>query len=188
SRTRTVMYTLQQGKPVRDWLEEEFADLASKATADMAAEGHDPAQLVLERALDMRYLGQSYELTVPDTHRDVAAAFHQAHERRYGYQRPESDVQIVTLRLKSTVPARPLLLEEMRAERRTGTADPVGEKPVWFGDRFWQTALYQRRELQPVQTLDGPAVIFQYDATIVVPPGWRGELDSFANILLTYEA
>ena len=168
-----------------------FAPLLTRARAEMAAEGHDPAALTLRHSLDARYVGQSHELTIAHTPGDgpaeVAAAFHAAHAARFGYARPAAAVEIVTARLAAVAPAAPLALPR----RAPGGPDPaaasLGHKPVWFGGGFAPTALYDRDRLRPGNVVTGPAVVYQYDATTIIPPGWTARVDAASNLLISRE-
>lgn len=170
-------------------IEDDFSPLVARAGREMAAEGHEREQLSFQRSLDMRYAGQSHELTVSyagsTRQGDVAELLHAAHERRYGFRQEEAPVEIVNVRLRAKAPAtRPQLPQETP---QPGDASDLafGRRPVWFGSQAVSTALYQRRDLKPGHTFGGPAVVFQYDTTTVVPPDWRAEIDPFGNLLLS---
>lgn len=185
--SQTVMRSLtgeQDG--TADWLRAAFAPLAERARAEMAAEGHDPAAVTLRHSLDMRYVGQSHELTVPITLEapTPAARFHAQHEARYGYQRLEAPVEIVTLRLAAVAPVTPPQLAPLPLRAADAGAAIIGEKQVWFDRRPQPTTLYERGRLQPGNRFTGPAVIFQYDTTTVVPPAWEAAVDTYGNFHL----
>ncbi|RME72830.1 MAG: hydantoinase/oxoprolinase family protein, partial [Chloroflexi bacterium] len=94
---RTVMCS--GDTPYRD-LAGQIAGLEQQALADLAAEGLPAEQIHLERLVDMRYRGQSYELTIP-LRAGFAADFHDAHRQTYGYARPDAAVEVVNLRLRA---------------------------------------------------------------------------------------
>ncbi len=169
-------------------LEALVAALSERVWAVLQAEGIARPQI--QASLDMRYQGQSYELTVPlalpVTGEGVAqavAAFHQLHAQRYGYAMPQEPVQAVTVRVRGVGPgARPSFPRE---EEGSSDASPafLGRKPVWFQAQGpTETACYQRERLRPGNRLEGPAVIFQFDTTMVVPPGWRVRVDGWRNL------
>jgi N-methylhydantoinase A len=184
--SQTVMRQIDEDEATLvQWLTENFRPMAERAMIEMATEGHDPASTFLQRSLDMRYIGQSHELTVPFQENDVGRAFHMAHAKRYGYQRAQAQTEIVTLRLSATAAVRPpRLYKEVR-----GTADAreavVGEKAVWFGEKTVPTMLYERSKLRPGHQFGGPAVVFQYDTTTVIPPGWAVDVDDYGNLILS---
>jgi N-methylhydantoinase A len=161
-----------------------FAPLEDRARREMAAEGHALTALQLRRALDMRYVGQSHELTValaPDDSGPLADRFHAAHEQRYGY-RQAAGVEVVTLRLVAEAPVTPPSLPELQPGPPKPAAALLGHRPVWFAGRTYATALYDRDRLRAEQRFAGPAVVVQYDTTTVIPPDWHAAVDRFGNL------
>ncbi len=170
------------------WLGQQATPLAARAIAEMAAEGYAESALTLSYRLDMRYKGQSHELTVPwaSGESDVTALFHAAHEQRYGYRLPEGELmEVVTLRVTAVAPVDPPQIPQDPPGDADASAAVVGHKPVWFKQQPQPTALYDRAKLYPGHRFDGPAVVFQYDTTIVIPPGWETAVDPFHNLVLT---
>lgn len=158
--------------------------LIVQAQADLAAEGIAPGQMALQGALDLRYRGQSYELTVPFSD-DPLAGFHAAHAQRYGYARPERAVEAVTLRLEATgLVAKPNFTPEAVVPN-DGTAALLGTCSVWSGGADRPARLYERARLRPGASFPGPALICQYDSTTWVPDGWQVAVDGYRNMLLT---
>jgi N-methylhydantoinase A len=175
---------------IGDWSGRVFADLEERARSEMMAEGH--SAITMQYALDMRYKGQSHELTIPldrppitDYRLPIADQFHVAHQSRYGYHQPDAAVEIVTIRLTAVAPVTPPLLPQYPMTEPDASAALVGEKEVWFNQQPVLTRLYDRAKLRPGHQFPGPAVIFQYDTTIVVPPAWGTAVDGYGNLLLT---
>jgi N-methylhydantoinase A len=166
-------------------LAESFGRLEAEARAQLAAEGFSGDAVSIERSADCRYQGQSFELTVPVTPGPaLEEAFGREHERTYGHRAgPDEPVEIVSLR----VVGRGL---GDRARVVSGTAPPRGASPapsvrrVYFGPQAgWQTTpILSRADLATPR--EGPAVIEEYDATCVVPPGARAQLDASGNIVM----
>lgn len=174
---------------------EVYARLAEQVQAVLVQEGFESP--LIGAALDLRYQGQSYELTIPlalpITGERVAAAiaaFHQAHAQRYGYAMPEEAVTAVTLRVSGRGPgAQPQL-----PRHPLGNADPsaayLGNRPVWFvagaTDQVGATSTptYDRACLLAGNELQGPALILQYDTTVVLIPGWVARVDALGNLWL----
>ncbi|WP_159592436.1 hydantoinase/oxoprolinase family protein [Chelativorans xinjiangense] len=154
-----------------------------------------PERLVsrkFERWAEMRYVGQSFQVDVrlPDAaveERDIAAmhdAFHQEHERIYSHADRSAPVEFVDLRLR----VRGAMSIPEPASARTAASGGAGKgaRPMRFqGRSFPEAPVYQRSRLSPDQTLQGPAVIEQSDATIVVPPGFVARAGAFGTILMT---
>ncbi len=164
-----------------------FAPLEARAYDDLRKEGIQPQQMVLERALDMRYVGQSHEITVPQP-ADGAwlGAFHTAHERLYGHRHDEEPVQVVNARLRAVGRSPKPIFELLPEEGTDASAACVGEGLVWFGPREPQrTLLYERERLLAGNVIIGPAILFQLDATTVLAPGWQAVVDRWGNLLLS---
>lgn len=162
--------------------------LQERAVVEMAGEGFTATKLALHTSLDMRYLGQSHELTIPAGADGLLLdeKFHLAHERRYGYARRESLVEVVTVRVTAVAPAVPPVIPAQPLENADPMPAWLGEKPVWFGQRPLPTKMFDRDKLRPGNRFTGPAVIFQYDTTNVIPPGWQVTVDAYKNILASY--
>jgi len=167
------------------------AELEASVRAVLKNEGVDNP--LIDAALDMRYQGQSYELTAPLTLpldarsiESATAAFHSAHEQRYGYAMPGETVEAVTLRVRASGPgARP---ELPRSPLGSTDATParMGVKPVWFTAAAPdETEFFDRVKLRPGHRFHGPAIVLQFDSTVVIPPGWAARVDEYSNLWLT---
>jgi N-methylhydantoinase A len=158
-----------------------FEPLLRQADADLAAEGFARGQTVIETALDVRYAGQSYEITVPAAEH-YRAEFDARHERRYGYANPQRPIEVVNLRVTATgITAKPPL--PRLAFTRTPMADPRRIGEAQFGGRRLATAFYRWEDLPPGSIGDGPAVVAGGQATAVLPPRTRFRIDDFGNLI-----
>jgi len=181
---RTVMLPSEAAQARVDAV---FSELEQQGRADLAREGFSSEQVAVERLLDLRYLGQSYELVVPYTDKvtGAVASFHTAHERRFGYHNPLEHVQVVSVRLKAhSRPTRPVLARQ--AGEKQAIVTPAAVQPVIFTTNSTiaqDTAVYKREALLPGMTFKGPAIVTQYDTTTVLPPGWLAEVDAFGHII-----
>jgi N-methylhydantoinase A len=182
----TVMLPAAGADPER--LAAVFAPLEERARAEMAANGYDGIEV--RRGLDARYAGQSHELSVAyrpgEAAAEIAAAFHAAHAARYGYARPEAAVEIVTARLAAVAPITPPALPYRASGGGDASAALVGRRPVWFAGGPVETALYDRDRLRPRNTFSGPAIVYQYDTTTLIPPGWNAIVDGHDNLVLRW--
>jgi len=175
-----------------------FRDIEAKAASELAEEGLDPTAAVFERDLDMRYAGQGYELRVPlgglwrETldHKALAAArlrFDEVHERIHGHAAKEKGVEVVSYRLRVRVSV-PKYKPQALPERPPAAppADAVkGTRRVFFSAaKDIETTIYHRDRLDVGVTFGGPAIVEQFDATTVVPPGWHAVVDRHGNLIL----
>jgi N-methylhydantoinase A len=163
-------------------LEKRFARMERASRTELQQEGFPSQSARAERRLDLRFAGQSYELSVPFK-RDFRRLFDQQHLRAYGYSHVARRIEIVNLRLRLVIrtPKPRLHVHQIRA------AAPVKmkSKPVWFDGRFRATPVYDRERLAAGARLRGPAVIVEYSSTTVVPPDFRCEVDKYLNLILT---
>jgi len=168
-----------------------FAEMEAQATDQLNREGFSGQAANLDRRVDMRYLRQAYELTVPLTEASfspeavpqLVGRFHDMHRRAYGYARHEEPVEIVNLRL---VALGKLPGFKLQTRESADDAQPTSfaNRTVYFEGRPLQTAIYQRDTLEPGQVVPGPAIIEQLDSTVVVTPTFAAECDPYGNLVL----
>lgn len=161
-----------------------FAPLAERGAADLAAEGFTPDEIVIERSLDMRYQGQSFEIVTP-FEEDFIERFEALHERAYGYRNPGRGTEIVNIRLRAR--GRPETPEfEHAAELTPRMPDEavLGETETVFDGRRQQTTILDRERLLPGNEISGPAILVELSSTLVIPPFARGRVDAYGNLLL----
>jgi N-methylhydantoinase A len=157
--------------------------LKEQGLREMKDEGMAEESVTTEASLDMRYLGQSYELRVPFG-RDFVSRFHELHRRSYGYANPARETEIVTVRLrvKGEVERPPL------PEVEGGSADPgaacVGERRIFLEDGWVMAPVFAREALRAANRVDGPALVVEMSATTLIAPGWEGRVDERGNLLL----
>jgi N-methylhydantoinase A len=169
--------TLDPSQLAAAW--EALAEGARKDLREFAAEPQ------LDRLADLRYQGQSYELTVSgDTPAALAEAFHLAHQRRYGHREDDEPVEVVNVRLVATVPGQlPDVIEPEPPE-----TDPhSGYRDVLL-DGAWVRADVLNRDLMGRGSeAQAPAVVEFAEATCLIRPGWIGIIDSVGTLILTRE-
>ncbi|HKH77344.1 MAG TPA: hydantoinase/oxoprolinase family protein [Rubrobacteraceae bacterium] len=136
------------------------------------------------RRADLRYSGQSFELTVeaekPFEVEKLKECFHAAHERRYGYRMEGEAVELVNLRLTATVPVEKPKLEERRREGGTERGRREGN----FGGEWVEAPVLDREQMGRGSGVKGPAIVEFKESTCVVNPGWRGVVDNVGTLVL----
>ena len=141
-------------------------------------------------SVDMRFVGQNFELTVPfdgepfDPARaaTLRADFYTAHDRAYGFALEDEPIEIVSMRVRLTG----LLPKPTLPELEPGDPGaPVAERRVAFASADWHaTPVYRRADLARDQTLDGPAIVEQMDSTVLLFPDDTGHVDAWGNLVI----
>jgi N-methylhydantoinase A len=191
-------YVVTHLSPVADKLEgvldRQFADLIRGAHAELASEGIEEKRHDLFLALDMRYIGEQFSVSVPIDGRGAGwlaattTAFHALHERLYGFGVPDEPVEVVNIRLRA-------IGRLHRGEHGTGArggeparrAAPVATRLVGFGpgkDELYQVPVYARETLVSGTRFAGPAIVEQSDSTLLVPPRRSVRADAYGNLLI----
>ncbi len=153
-------------------------EMTQRARAQLAREGIPDAAMRFQALLDLRYAGQSYELTLPFSE-DPTAAFHEAHRQQYGHALPRREVEVVNLRLQAIgLVDKPLL--EAEPEDAETAAPLLHERDG--------IAHYERDSLLPGMRIEGPALLLQLDSTVWVAPAWTARVDPWRNVLLEHNA
>jgi len=169
-------------------LDEQFARLERDAREELRRDHFSPELARVERRLDVRYVGQAYELPVPFTP-DFSKRFHREHEKAYGYAHAGRPIEVVNLRVRLTIPtAKPAGPARRMGSPGKSSRALVKKRPVWFGSRFLTTPLFDRERLAPGARLRGPAVVVEYSSTTVVPPDFVLNADRYSNLVLSQHA
>ncbi len=162
-------------KPAKeDEMEEEFDGMAKKALESIKM-----SDVKIFKAVDLRYKGQSYEITVPWLGvEESERIFHERHEALYGF-RLDDDVEFVNLRVTAigfVDKPKPVGKEVEEHEPK-----PEYSREVFFGDWF-ETPVFKREMLKPGAVIEGQAIVESYDTVIVIPPDFRAFVDGWGNV------
>ena len=181
--SQTVM--IQEKDMDKEALGRRFQTLEERGVLDLLDEGVQQEHVLLERYLDMRYKGQSYEILVPFDG-DYIERFHELHENKYGYRNPHKDVEMVNVRLRARgVPDKPEFHSADLAGETPPTEAFLGEGNVVFYLEEVKAKILSREKLRPGNLVPGPAIVAEYSSTIVIPPFAQGRVDPYGNLLLT---
>ena len=165
-------------------LEDMFIPLVTKGRDEICREGIEPNNVIVEKFLDMRYIGQSYEIMVPFTP-NYEDSFHARHEKNYGYCSRGKKMEIVNIRLRVRgTPEKPAITPESMSDK---TPDPRafgGKRSVIFDGVARDTELIHREHLRHGNRFKGPAIILEYTSTIVMPPDTSAQVDPFGNLII----
>jgi N-methylhydantoinase A len=172
-----------------------FAEMEAQASADLAEEGFEKDRIRINRAFDLRYAGQGYELTVSVGNirdaADIAAIrnlFDAEHELMFGHKAAGESVEIVSYRVQAVGLVPPV--NAKRYEPAGGTLEDasLGRRPVRFDGKDVDCAVYQRERLDVGLSFAGPTIVEQFDCTTVILPGQLVRVDEFKNLIVTEAA
>ena len=176
-------------------VETAYGELKAQGKATLAQEGVRPEDMGVVHQVDVRYVGQSYELTLPLRDGKLSAAeisrilaqFHLEHNRAYGFSAPGEPVEFVALRLTATGKIAKPRMREWEQGGKDVTPAQKETRSVYFAERGGYVAcpIYDRYHLGTGCIVGGPAVVEEIDATTVIHPGYQAQVDRFGNLILT---
>jgi N-methylhydantoinase A len=167
-----------------------FARLETMAAEELREDGFAAVSVAIQRALDMRYAGQGYEITMPCGDTNLAAlrrAFDEQHKLMFGHNAPEVPVEIVSYRVRGVGKVPPV---EMPRFKPTGATlkDALREtRHARFDGKAIECPVYQRDKLDVGLSVPGPAILDQFDCTTVICPDQIARVDEWKNLIVTEE-
>ncbi|MCK4475104.1 MAG: hydantoinase/oxoprolinase family protein [Methanophagales archaeon] len=181
--SRTKILKVKGGEvEAEEFVKETIEDFAAEAERELAEQDIDFAGAMLVPSLDMRYVGQSYEINVDfKTLEDARESFHESHRRLYGYSMSSEDMEIVNIRLRAI--ASRVKPEPPKAEIEA-KGKPVEHREVLFEEGREKTPVFRREDLPAYFEHEGAAIIEAKDSTAVVPPGISFSVDEYGDIVM----
>ena len=166
-----------------------FDSLGAEASTQLLEQGFSSTEISIGMFADLRYKGQAFELTVPiDIHTPkltnmLGQRFHEEHQRTYGHKSTEEQVELVSIRVSARV-SKP---KEITLERVESSSAKLERRMVKFkaNAAVEETIILKGREHIDNKCIFGPAIIEEYDSTIVIPPDWRAEVDISGNLIVS---
>ena len=182
-RHRTVQLSSKEFDRVR--AEKVMAEIEAECRSDLVNQGHK--DIVIRRSIEMRYVGQNYELEVPTgstlfgdrEQADLWNRFHAQHFARYNFRLNDA-IEIVTFVVTGFAATAKAELPKIASA--TGQATPKSRRRVWFNDRWIDTPIYDRVVLRAGDTLDGPALVEEEASVTVVSPNFCLTVDGWGNL------
>ena len=164
-------------------ISDRFAKLVQKGRGDLLKEGIDEENIIIHSSLDMRYRGQSYELSIPFGENFIAD-FHEAHRQSYGYDHPGGEIEIVNLRVRAVgqVPSPQIAPQPMGIAEASDARIDI--RPVTFAAGTQEIPFYRGEMLQPGNQITGPAIVVRDDTTILIGDQDKASVDPYLNLIL----
>jgi N-methylhydantoinase A len=175
---KTVMLP---GDVNRETLNELFSTLINQGTHEVESEGISPRSIELQTSMDVRFSGQSYELTVPYSDRFITD-FHAAHRLSYGYTYETKPVEIVNLRLRAIGKIKPIDLPSIKPKNLTSLPQPIKIQHVELTSDSLELPVFNYETLYAGYELAGPALIVSPDTTILIDKNDVVHVDEYQNL------
>jgi N-methylhydantoinase A len=171
-----------------------FAQLTAQAAEELRGDGFAGDRIGIERALDMRYAGQGYEIAVPcpaplaaDGLTALRASFDAQHKAMFGHMAPEERVEIVSYRVRGIGLLPPVAMPKFKRAGTTLAQARRETRRVRFDGSERDCPVYQRERLDVGLEIAGPAILDQLDCTTVICPGQVARVDEWKNLIVTQE-
>ncbi len=168
-----------------------FAELEQRARDALRRDGFAETKIRIDRALDLRYAGQGYEITLACTAAEIAALellrkkFDAEHKSQFGHMAPEEPVEVVSYRVRGIGLVPPVGMPKFAPQGLT-LADALREtRPVRFDGKTVPCPVYQREKLDVGASIRGPAILDQFDCTTVICAGQVARVDAWKNLIVT---
>jgi N-methylhydantoinase A/oxoprolinase/acetone carboxylase beta subunit len=185
--SRSLIRLAQKTSP--EDLEKVFKEMKKQALEEMTGDGFAPEDILIERQLDLRYLGQSYELTVPfrsDPFHNYSYIndFHRQHRRLFSYHHQDRPVEIVNLRIKAVAKTKKVKLESFEPNPEIPKKARFKKQCLFYHHEKYQADVYNRSELLAGNRISGPALIVDGESTTFLPPGYQANVDPYLNLII----
>ena len=171
-----------------------YSQLEQRATDTLFESNIDATHLTVERTVDARYSGQSFELPISiqnniskdDCVSLIRNRFNAAHKSFYGYDKPAEEIELVTFRIKASLPSTQPHLINPSENKFSKVPAAQGTRRVYFttSDSFIECPIYRRTELGYGCQINGPAIVEQMDTTTIIPPDFQMSVDPWENLIL----
>jgi N-methylhydantoinase A/oxoprolinase/acetone carboxylase beta subunit len=178
---REYSLTVRVANPSYQSIVTRVAAMRRRARIELQAEGVTPSAITTEIHLDLRYLGQSYELEVPLT-RNFVDAFHAAHRRAFGHSNPSAPIEVVNIRLRAHAGGTAVPIARIAPQR--GKPSPISHGQVVVAERARKVPIYSRDTLGAGARIRGPAIIVELSSTAYVAPEFTMRADDYGNLHL----
>ncbi len=169
---------------VLEKVNEVFTRVEKRAIKEMSKEGIEEEKIIIEKFLDMRYLGQSYEIIVPLSE-NPEESFHKMHEKRYGYRNSNKAIEVVNIRIRATGKiSKPAFSEQTVPVENLDVTAITGRQDCVFDALKVTVPVIAREALKYGNRFSGPAIIVEYSSTIVIPPENDVYVDAYENLIV----
>lgn len=172
-----------------DYLQKNLLKLKTMAVNDMKKEGFTSEKLTFFSSMDVRYIGQSYEINIPykDSHDAISSLisdFNRAHNTLYAYYHPDRKIELVNLRLKVIGTREKIKLNKKHEVSSTPDNAFFKTQDIFYKTEKFSAPVYIRNLLSAGTSLSGPALIVDYESTAFIPPDFNLKVDGWENLII----
>ena len=185
---QTVMRECAVEKTLSPSLMEELKALLSgledEGKREMLEQGSDETQLVTATKAHLRYQGTDTPLIIEfNDFQIMKTNFELVHQQQFGFISPEKDLIVEALSLEVIAPGE-TIEDKQNFESELDTPKPTKIVPMFSGGRTHETGIFKRDDLKPGASINGPAILIESNATTIVEPGWRAEINSSNHLIM----
>ena len=185
--SKSILKTAE--KISKEELESYFKKLIEKSIKNMKEDGFREDEVSIYPFLDLRYQGQSYEITIPYNNKKTSdlsfvSDFHKAHRKLYSYHHEERAVEIVNIRVKAVGKTKKIKLKRLSPEDKAPERSFMKKQAIHYEGKTWQASVFKRALLGPRNKINGPALIADNESTTFLPPSYTLEVDGFLNLMI----
>ncbi|MHA1994210.1 MAG: hydantoinase/oxoprolinase family protein [Candidatus Hodarchaeales archaeon] len=183
--TQSIIKPLNQS--VRTQLDSSFDELVRDGVKLCIEDGFSQEDIIIVKNVDIRLVGQSYEITVPYTSNieEISKLFDKAHEKAYGYSSPDAPHEIINIRVSAIVTLPKFSLARLPQGSESPSPKSFLEvRNVYINGGWKEANVYQKSLLSAGNKIIGPSIIEQADSTILVDIGWKMEVLEDGHIVM----
>lgn len=179
-------------KTNKEELESHFKKLREKSLKSMQADGFKQDEVTILPFLDLRYQGQSYEITIPYMNKKTSdlsfiSDFHKAHKKLYSYHHEQRAVEIVNIRVKAVGKTKKIKLKRFPFKDKKPERASMKKQLIHYQGKTRQASVFNRALLATGNEINGPALIVDSESTTLLPPSYTLEVDGFLNLIIQRE-
>jgi len=188
--SKSILKTAE--KISKEELERHFKKLIEKSIKSMKEDGFKENEVTIFSFLDLRYQGQSYEITIPYMNEKTSdlsfvSDFHRAHRKLYSYHHEQRAVEIVNIRIKAVGKTKKIKLKRFPPKDKDSKKAFIKKQALHYEEKTWQASVFKRALLETGNKMNGPALIADSESTTFLPPSYTLRVDGFLNLLIKRE-
>jgi N-methylhydantoinase A/oxoprolinase/acetone carboxylase beta subunit len=188
--SKSILKTAE--KTSKEELENHFKKLIEKSIKSMKEDGFKEDAVTIFSFLDLRYQGQSYEITIPYRNKitsnlSFVSDFHKAHRKLYSYHHEQRAVEIVNIRVKAVGTTKKIKLKRLPPKNKNPERAFMKKQTIHYEEKTWQASVFKRVPLATGNKIKGPALIVDSESTTFLPPSYTLEVDGFLNLIIQRE-